>query len=243
MRDGVQLAEVAALVGDPARAHILAALLDGRALTAGEPRLCRKRVAPDRERASREARRGSPRRGRPPGPASVLPPRRRRRRADARKHHGGCRRRPAALPPRFEGGCGDADGADLLRPFGRPARRRPRRCADGPRSRRSRRGRRRGDRGGGGLPRGASASCSPGRSGPGVRSVAPASTGPSAVRISPGESARRSRRAASISAGSSGGATAARSRSRARASRASSSGSACVSERRRRRYGTAFPKT
>src|SRR5690554_414823 len=36
MRDGVQLAEVAALVGDPARAHILAALLDGRALTAGE---------------------------------------------------------------------------------------------------------------------------------------------------------------------------------------------------------------
>jgi DNA-binding transcriptional ArsR family regulator len=36
MRDGVQLAEVAALVGDPARAHILGALLDGRALTAGE---------------------------------------------------------------------------------------------------------------------------------------------------------------------------------------------------------------
>lgn len=36
MRDGVQLAEVAALVGDPARAHILGALMDGRALTAGE---------------------------------------------------------------------------------------------------------------------------------------------------------------------------------------------------------------
>jgi DNA-binding transcriptional ArsR family regulator len=36
MRDGVQLAEVAALVGDPARAHMLGALMDGRALTAGE---------------------------------------------------------------------------------------------------------------------------------------------------------------------------------------------------------------
>jgi DNA-binding transcriptional ArsR family regulator len=36
MRDGVQLAEVAALVGDPARAHILGALMDGRALTASE---------------------------------------------------------------------------------------------------------------------------------------------------------------------------------------------------------------
>ncbi len=33
---GPDLAEVAALVGDPARANILSALLDGRALTAGE---------------------------------------------------------------------------------------------------------------------------------------------------------------------------------------------------------------
>src|SRR5437016_3429543 len=32
----VDLAEVGALVGDPARANILAALMDGRALTAGE---------------------------------------------------------------------------------------------------------------------------------------------------------------------------------------------------------------
>ena len=31
-----QMAEVASLVGDPARANILCALLDGRALTAGE---------------------------------------------------------------------------------------------------------------------------------------------------------------------------------------------------------------
>jgi len=36
MTSGLQLAEVAALVGDPARAHILLALMDGRALTATE---------------------------------------------------------------------------------------------------------------------------------------------------------------------------------------------------------------
>jgi DNA-binding transcriptional ArsR family regulator len=36
MNEGPDLAEVAALVGDPARANILSALLDGRALTASE---------------------------------------------------------------------------------------------------------------------------------------------------------------------------------------------------------------
>src|SRR5215469_9620837 len=36
MSNAPQLAEVAALVGDPARANILCALLDGRALTATE---------------------------------------------------------------------------------------------------------------------------------------------------------------------------------------------------------------
>jgi DNA-binding transcriptional ArsR family regulator len=36
MREAPQIAEVAALVGDPARANILCALLDGRALTATE---------------------------------------------------------------------------------------------------------------------------------------------------------------------------------------------------------------
>lgn len=36
MSEAPDLAEVAALVGDPARANILSALLDGRALTAGE---------------------------------------------------------------------------------------------------------------------------------------------------------------------------------------------------------------
>src|SRR5215472_1592635 len=36
MSNAPQMAEVAALVGDPARANILCALLDGRALTAGE---------------------------------------------------------------------------------------------------------------------------------------------------------------------------------------------------------------
>src|SRR5215469_323479 len=36
MSEGLELAEIGALVGDPARANILAALLDGRALTASE---------------------------------------------------------------------------------------------------------------------------------------------------------------------------------------------------------------
>src|ERR1700732_3308551 len=36
MPEDPRLAEIAALVGDPARANILTALLDGRALTAGE---------------------------------------------------------------------------------------------------------------------------------------------------------------------------------------------------------------
>ena len=36
MTDATRLAEVAALVGDPARANILCALLDGRAFTATE---------------------------------------------------------------------------------------------------------------------------------------------------------------------------------------------------------------
>ena len=36
MTDGPNVAEVAALVGDPARANMLVALMDGRALTAKE---------------------------------------------------------------------------------------------------------------------------------------------------------------------------------------------------------------
>jgi DNA-binding transcriptional ArsR family regulator len=36
MSESVQIAEIAALVGDPARANMLSALMDGRALTAGE---------------------------------------------------------------------------------------------------------------------------------------------------------------------------------------------------------------
>jgi DNA-binding transcriptional ArsR family regulator len=36
MSESIQIAEIAALVGDPARANMLSALMDGRALTAGE---------------------------------------------------------------------------------------------------------------------------------------------------------------------------------------------------------------
>ncbi len=36
MKEGPSIASVAALIGDPARANMLAALMSGRALTAGE---------------------------------------------------------------------------------------------------------------------------------------------------------------------------------------------------------------
>jgi DNA-binding transcriptional ArsR family regulator len=51
MTADVRMAEVAALVGDPARANILAALMGGRALTASEL-LCARRVCHRRRRAA-----------------------------------------------------------------------------------------------------------------------------------------------------------------------------------------------
>ena len=36
MKDGPDIAHIAALIGDPARANMLTALMGGRALTAGE---------------------------------------------------------------------------------------------------------------------------------------------------------------------------------------------------------------
>ena len=36
MKEGPDIARIAALIGDPARANMLARLMDGRALTAGE---------------------------------------------------------------------------------------------------------------------------------------------------------------------------------------------------------------
>ena len=51
----IDLAEIGALVGDPARAAMIEALMDGRALTAGELAFHRPRLAADGQRASAPA--------------------------------------------------------------------------------------------------------------------------------------------------------------------------------------------
>ena len=85
----------------------------------------RRRDQADGQRAPCQAAGRRPRRGREPGPASLLPPRRPRRGAAARKPDGRGlphrRRAPALEPAR----AGAAQGARLLR----PPRRRPRRAA------------------------------------------------------------------------------------------------------------------
>ena len=56
MKEGPVIASVAALLGDPARANMLTALIDGRALTASELARGGGRHPPDRERPSGQAR-------------------------------------------------------------------------------------------------------------------------------------------------------------------------------------------
>ena len=102
--DGSQpaVAEVAALVGNPARANILMALMDGRALTASElayvagvsPQTASEhlaRLTGGESAVAHQAR-----------PAFLLPPRLAEDRAHDRRHHGGRRRRAAALPAALE---------------------------------------------------------------------------------------------------------------------------------------------
>jgi hypothetical protein len=58
MITGPLIAEIAALVGEPARATMLSALLDGRALTASELAFCGEDYTPNRQHASPKADRG-----------------------------------------------------------------------------------------------------------------------------------------------------------------------------------------
>ena len=73
MVSGNTLAQTGALIGDPARANILLALMDGRALTAGELAWHAGRQRPDDQRASGQAGGGAAGRGRAAG-AAPLPP-------------------------------------------------------------------------------------------------------------------------------------------------------------------------
>ena len=148
MRHGsaANMVEIAALVGDTARAMMLAALMGGEALTAQRARRPGARVARDRQRPPEQARRArgySPSRG--SGATAITASRRRwsrkcwkasrrwrrwrRRRATSRVRH----RTTRCVCPH------------LLRPSSRPARRGDRGCARRQSIRRAQRRRRRAD--------------------------------------------------------------------------------------------------
>ena len=201
MTADVRMAEVAALVGDPARANILAALMGGRALTASE--LVRAAgVSPQ----TTSGHLGKLTDGRLI--ACVKQGRHRyyriatHRRRDAGGHHGGRRRCAAASPAGFESRRGHAHCAHLLRSFCRQTWRRADRRALRARVCGAERGGRRSQRQWGRIPRkirrrpcgGAAAAAS---------SAARASIGPSGGLTSAAVSAPRWRSAASTSTGSS----------------------------------------
>ena len=133
MVSGNTLAEVAGLIGDPARANMLLALMDGRALTAGELAWAAGVTRADGERATRQAGRGAAGRGRAAGPPP-LPP--------ARLARGGARDRGTlmAIAAAARGATAGraarrraAGRPHLLRPPRRPPRRGARRQPAGPR--------------------------------------------------------------------------------------------------------------
>ena len=118
-------AEVAALAGDPARAGMLNALMDGRALTASE--LARVAGVTPQTASGHLAASGDGRSAqrREAGPVPLSPHRLARCGADDGKHHagGGGPRPEAAAPDGRPQRCGLARGADLLRSPCRPPRR------------------------------------------------------------------------------------------------------------------------
>ena len=192
MSEVLDMAAIAALIGDPARANILCALLDGRALTASElayaahvtPQTASGHLGEAREREADRA--GAA------GPPPLFPPRRRACRRDARKHFRRRLDRAAAAqadPHRRS----DAQGAHVLRPHRGRARRHARRRAAGAAPHRARRGRRRGHR----LRRRRSSTSSASiwrrRAAAAARSAARAWTGANGASISPARSAARSR--------------------------------------------------
>ena len=97
-------AEVAALVGDPARANMLVALLGGRALTATELAYAAGVSAANHQRPSQQALRRPARRPHEARPPPLLSPSRSARRPYAGKHHACRDGRAAALPAALEDG-------------------------------------------------------------------------------------------------------------------------------------------
>ena len=209
MHEDPRLAEIAALVGDPARANILTALLDGRALTASElayfagvsPQTTSGHLAkltPSRMLALQKQGRHRYYRLATPQVARMI---------ESIMEVAVGARRP--LSPTLEGGRGAAQRPHLLRPFRRPARRRARRCA-GRQAAMSMLA----DEGGEVTEAGVDFLAGFGLDLADARRrrrrpiAAPASTGPSAARISAAPSARRSPPAVSRCAGSSASATA-----------------------------------
>ena len=125
MASNATFAEIAALAGDPARAAMLHALMDGRALTASElAGVAGITAQTASSHLARMTEAGLLTR-REAGPPSLSPAGLARRRAHDGKHHAGGFDAGAAAAA--AGGraarCGAADGAHLLRPSRRPARR------------------------------------------------------------------------------------------------------------------------
>ena len=129
MSEVLDMAAIAALVGDPARANILCALLDGRALTASELAYAAHVTPQTASGHLGKLASAQPDRAGAAGPPPLFPARRRACRRHDRKHLGGRRDRAAAAaadPHRRH----DAQGAHVLRPHRGPssASRSPTRC-------------------------------------------------------------------------------------------------------------------
>ena len=113
-RSGVDIAEIASLMGDVARAHMLAALMDGRALTALELALTA-RVTPQTASSHLAKLREANLLAMKAGASPLFPLGLAARGGCARIRADACRRRPAASPAADAHRCGDAQRAHLLR--------------------------------------------------------------------------------------------------------------------------------
>ena len=123
MKEGPNIAIIAALVGDPARANMLNALLGGAALTASELAAEAGVTLQTASSHLSKLQQALPDRAGAAGPPPLFPPDRQRRRRRARRaRHARCPRRPPARAAGPEGS-GDAARAHVLRPPRRRVRR------------------------------------------------------------------------------------------------------------------------
>ena len=205
------MVEVAALVGDTARATMLAALMGGQALTASELASLAHVTRPTASGhlGKLTAARLDQRHAKAAQP--LLPHRFAAGRAHAGKHQGGGGAGDAgALSAALGAGRRAALRALLLRSSRRTSGRCARRCAGGEEVRRAERGGRRAHRARAKVSLPTSAPISPRRPAAGASSAAPVSIGASGAITSPAWSGRRSWRASSRSTGSPANAAAAR---------------------------------